>query len=1599
MGVTIDSIELEIQSDSTNASKGINDFIKSLETLKQAGKLTSVTKNLNSLSSAIKGFSDASKASSALGTLATAIEKLRNAGSIASQAKNLERLQSSLRSLEAINMGSVGSKIKELANSLSPLSQVKAGGFTSLIKSLGQIDAVTKSLDVKTLAEFAAKVKFLTKELGPLADKMATVKTGFAAINTQARKASDGVKELGDGVNTTTLNMSSMINIVKTAVDAIVNLIQGFADLTAEAIEWDGIAARFGRGFGDQAQETYEWIQRLNKEMGINIQQFMKYSSIYATMLTGFGVANEDATKMALGYTELTYDIWAGYNDIYKTFDEASEAVKSAIAGEVEPIRRAGFTIVESQLEQTAAAHGLEISLYNATEAQKSYLRYLTLVDQAHSQSLIGAYAKELNTAEGLTRTLAQQMKSLTQAFGSLFLPILVRILPWFQAFVELLTEAVYWLAELFGVEIQPVDWSGVVGGAGALDSVKDSADGATGAIDDATKAAKELKNATLGIDELNVISPSSSAAGGAGSAGGAGGGASGFEGIDIDSLWDESIFDSVQSQVGKIKSMIRDALDDITAVVSGFALAIGTILVVTGANIPVGLGLMAIGAVGLVSVITENWNTMSEQLAKTLTTITSALGGFLLAIGAVLAFGGVNVPLGVALMAAGAVSLATAATINWKFLEGNMKNALANLTSIVGGGLLALGALFAFTGVSVPFGIALMVAGAVSLATAVALNWDSLSEPIRKAIGTIESIVGGAFLALGAILAFSGGNIPLGIGMMAIGAVSLASAAVLNWDSLTGDLKNTISTITALVSGALLGVGAILAFTGVALPIGIALIAAGAVGLAASAAVNWSSVTQSITSVLKEIGIIGGASLLALGLLLALTGVSLPLGIGLIVAGAGGLASGVALNWNLIPGKWKEFVSWASQAWSSFSSWASQAWSSFSSWASQAWADFVAWLPQAWSKVTSWASQAWSSFSSWISQIWADFVAWLPQAWSKVTSWVSQVWSDFTSWLASVPEKLEGWGYDIGYALGTAWKAITKWWDDSVVPFFESIGKFFSDWFNETIKPFFTGPFLKFFEEDIPKFFTKTIPDWWSGVKEWGAGLWEAITKWWNETIKPFFTGPFVKFFKEDIPKFFTETIPDWWSGVEEWGAGLWEAGKEIVNGLWEGIKKGWEESSLKKFIDGFVQGWKDALGIHSPSTVFAEIGGYLIDGLFEGLSDIASKVKEWVGGFVKKVKESFGIFASGGDSATLKDIGSNLLDSLIKGISDIGTKIKTWCEDFIKKVKEFFGIHSPSTVFSDIGGYLLDGLFEGLADFGNRVKLWADDLLEKVKEFFGINSPSTLMRDEIGKHLMSGITSGMGVNAIRDKLSSAWSSTMKWWDGKKSSLKSYTPSIGSVKDKLSSSWTTAKKWWDGKKGTLKSYTPSIGSIYDKLSERWKNARDWWNKKKGSMSYTPSIGSITDKLKNAWNSAKKWWDKNVKLKIPSMSFKVTYSTPSSKTMKAVMKALDLPGWPKLSFAANGGMFDQGSLVWAGERGPEVVANAGGGKTGVMNVQQMYDAMYEAVYAATIAANRSSGSQGGVTKLYIDGREITSVVEKRQNERGASIMGNEVYSY
>lgn len=1210
MPTVIDSIQIEIQSNSSNASSGIDAFVGSLERLKKSGTTTVVVKHLNNLSAAVRGFSDASRASTTMGGLAVAIERLKKVGSIASIANNLSKLPTALKAIEGVDGGRMTSQFKGIADAAKELSGIKTSGLNSMVNSLSKITKVTKELDDAKIAAFAARVKKLNETLAPLSEKMKNVGSGFAAINAGAIRAHNSVGKFDTGIHTSSLNLSSFIEVARTAVQTVAQLVQQFVEFLSVAIEWDGIKAQFGNAFGDQADEYYEKITKITDALMINKQAFMENSAMAASMLTGFGVKKEDAREMGLGYTQLAYDIWAAYNNVYKTLDGADgamAAVRSAIAGEVEPIRRAGFTIIESTLEQTAAQHGLNISIEKATEAQKSYLRYLTLVDQAQSKGVIGTYAREMSTAEGMMRTFSQQLKSLAQAFGSLFLPILTKVMPYFKAFIELLTDGVRAIAAFFGIKIQDIgdtwyDYST------SVDSAVEGTEAVTGALGDAEKAAKELKNASIGIDELNVISPPSASGGSGGGAGGDGGAA--WDGLDVESLWDESIFNDIKDQVDSIKKKFED-----------WAPTIATIAA-------------ALGAISLANMI-DDLDLADTKLSGFETKIKGLAKG----------------------IAVGAVTIAVG-TLIWDFTgayldEGGLKNLGKMLgTTVIGA---AIGAWF---GKSAGAGLVIAASGIVSLTKlGIELKEGSveITDPealTTMVVGALETILGGALIIDG----LKGGK-----WTKAIGAA----------------LKDGLETVALKGMFAFDGVKAFL--------------------------------TPLVTKI--------GSALSGIGT--ALAGVS-----GWVVAAVAALVGVLILGI-------------------------------------------------------------------------VDY--------------------DFTEV-----------GRKVGEAIGKACRVVVDFGAKIGKPILDGIVAAFN-WCKEN--------------------FT------WENVKEFVGAIFKKET--WTEII---------------FPK-------------------MKEIGENILDGLWEGIT-GWGKNlinNIKEFCDGFVKGFKDAFGIKSPAKKFIEIGEDIIAGLVKPLS----------------------------------------IDAIKQKIIDMWEAAKKWWD---KK--------------TDLSTY-------------------------------------TPM-----------------IGSIKDKLSSAWSTAKSWYDNKKSKLKEYTPTIGSIYEKVKARWDNAREWYNEKKSKMKEYTPSIGSIYEKAKARWDNARTWWNDKKTAMkTYTPSIGSIVDKVKSAWNTAKSWWNKNV----GGLSTKLNISVPKIKvkwdTAEAFGKSFKYPTGFKLEFAADGGIFDAGSLIWAGERGAEVVANAGGGKTGVMNVQQMQDAVYEGVFAAMSAVMGRQGGDGSQSvNVYLDSRQITSTVERRQHEKGASILGNEVFA-
>lgn len=93
-------------------------------------------------------------------------------------------------------------------------------------------------------------------------------------------------------------------------------------------------------------------------------------------------------------------------------------------------------------------------------------------------------------------------------------------------------------------------------------------------------------------------------------------------------------------------------------------------------------------------------------------------------------------------------------------------------------------------------------------------------------------------------------------------------------------------------------------------------------------------------------------------------------------------------------------------------------------------------------------------------------------------------------------------------------------------------------------------------------------------------------------------------------VPEIIRTVVSGLTSGIPD----VLDVGKNMIRGLWEGIKSmgSWLWDCVKGFFGGIVDGVKNFLGIHSPSKVFAGIGGFMAEGLGEGFDDQFKDVKK---------------------------------------------------------------------------------------------------------------------------------------------------------------------------------------------------------------------------------------------------------------------------------------------------------------------------------------------------------------------------------------------------
>lgn len=505
--------------------------------------------------------------------------------------------------------------------------------------------------------------------------------------------------------------------------------------------------------------------------------------------------------------------------------------------------------------------------------------RAFMMFTQGVSEGLqnISQYSDETANSMNKLSTMSLYLKN---SIGAALYPVIVTITPALEAMADAIIKALNAFNQFVSA------WGGATTFIKAKKVLKEYGE-------TATATANKIKKSFAGMDEITVIGNNDS-------------GSASSSTPDYSSMFETApISDTTSAVVENLKAN----LENLKAALGGAALVVGAILTFSGANVPLGLGLMVVGGYALASAATENWGYADGMLQDKFTSIMLIISGALIVVGAILAFSGAATGLGIALMIGGAATLATAVAENWEGLPNNIKNTITIIGLAVGAASLVLGTILTFTGAAIPLGIGLMIVGAAEFATAAVLGWEALPNDIKQTLTIIGLAVSAALLVLGACLTFTGAAIPLGIALLVLGAAGLVATAKIGWNTMSDKVKNTISIITAILSTALLVIGIILCVTGVGIPIGVALIVLGAAGLATAVAVNWDWVKDKIKTVLSAaLAIISGFGLV-LGILLCLTGVGIPLGIALIFASIKGVQAASDIDDNPVTNFIKKMV------------------------------------------------------------------------------------------------------------------------------------------------------------------------------------------------------------------------------------------------------------------------------------------------------------------------------------------------------------------------------------------------------------------------------------------------------------------------------------------------------------------------------------------------------------------------------------------------------------------------------------------------------------------------------------------------------------------
>ena len=526
------------------------------------------------------------KAASDIDMVTAALTRLKGVGSFTKVVNNLTKLGNAL---DKISVSSAGIQVlNKISSAVSGLSSASKGNsISSVVNSLKKIPDVLSQLDDATINKFATAVNKVSTAIPPLTNKITALSAGFSRLPGRLSSCVTAANRYQRSMQSASAVSGGFFGKLKNflGIGGLFSLTfatvgRKIGDSITEMNSYIENVNLFSVSMGKYADEAMDYAEKVQDAMGIDMSEFIRNQGIFMNMASGFGVAEDKAYKLSKGLTELAYDISSFYNvDV----DTAFQRLQSGIAGEIEPVRRWGIALDQASMQEWMLKKGIDAKVNSLNQADKAMVRYNMMVEAMAGNGAIGDFARTLITPANAIRILQQQITQLSRAIGSLFIPILITVIPYVQAFVKVLTSAIRTLASFFGFQMPEIDYSG-------MEKLSAGASGASDSLDDAAKSAKKLKDYTMGFDELNIISPDTGSAGSSLSAG-----VSGL-GLDPMSVWDEGIIDGINSKVDGLTGKMRILLGIVTAIGAAFLIwKIGT-GIVSGIK-AISTGLLAIKA------------------------------------------------------------------------------------------------------------------------------------------------------------------------------------------------------------------------------------------------------------------------------------------------------------------------------------------------------------------------------------------------------------------------------------------------------------------------------------------------------------------------------------------------------------------------------------------------------------------------------------------------------------------------------------------------------------------------------------------------------------------------------------------------------------------------------------------------------------------------------------------------------------------------------------------------------------------------------------------------------------------------------------------